>query len=289
MGQMLMLFIGVITAAIYILIYLIGNKKYQSLAAAVREDVFPIKEIFPFGLFVLLDVFKTKPRLKKEKTKNKYKELFGEQYIDFYALISHAAVISYIAMLIPFAFFFGGMANSAALVFIVLIVAIIIAIMPFVTMDDKIKNQRNEILLAYPNVLSKMALLINAGMMLREAWAMVANSDDTKIYREMRNVMTLINNGMPEIEAYEKFADACKVNEIKKFVSIICQNVTKGSAELVYIMKELSVEAWNTKKTVAKMKGDSAQTKLIIPLMISFAGILAMIMVPIVANMNMGI
>ncbi len=287
MGKIIMFLIGVITAAIYIILYLVGNKKYQRVAAAVRDDVFPIKDIFVVGLLTL-DIFKIKPEIKSSKTRRKYTELFGKQYVEFYSMITVASVISYVAMFIPVAFFFGAMADMVEMIFLILIISVLLPVYVIISIDDKIKNQRNEILMDYPNVLSKIALLTNAGMTLREAWADVAKSGNTKLYIEMRNVITLINNGTPEIRAYEELAESCRVNEIKKFVSVICQN-QKGSSELVYIMKELSVEAWNAKKTVAKMKGDSAQTKLMIPLLISFVGILAMIMVPIVANMNLGI
>lgn len=288
MGKIIMFLIGVITAAFYIIMYLVGNKKYQRVAAAVRDDVFPIKDIFVVGLLTL-DIFKIKPEIKSSKTRRKYTELFGKQYVEFYSMITVASIISYVAMFIPIAFFFGAMADMVEMILIILIISVLLPVYVLISIDDKIKNQRSEILMDYPNVLSKIALLINAGMMLREAWADVAKSGNTKLYIEMRNVITLINNGTPETQAYEELAEICRVNEIKKFVSIVCQNIQKGSSELVYIMKELSVEAWNTKKTVAKMKGDSAQTKLMIPLLISFVGILAMIMVPIVANMNLGI
>lgn len=108
------------------------------------------------------------------------------------------------------------------------------------------------------------------------------------MYREMQNVTLMIKNGYSEIEAYNELSDACKLNEIKKFVSIICQSTERAGSELVHILKELSVDAWNSKKNVAKMRGDAASGKLIIPIGITFVGILIMIMVPIVANMNLG-
>lgn len=287
MGQSIMFIIGIITCVIYLILYFAGSKKYQNVIAAVRDDVFIMKDVIATGLMAL-DIFKIKPAIKNRKTRRKYEELFGKQYVEFYGLITVASTISYVMMFIPIAFFMGAMSGMIEVVLLMLVISALLPVYIYISIDDKIKNQRDEILLAYPNVLSKMALLINAGMMMREAWAAVAKSGNSKIYIEMQNVVTLISNNIPEAQAYETLAETCRVNEIKKFVSIICQNLQKGSSELVHIMKELSVDAWNTKKLVAKMKGDSAQTKLMIPLLISFVGVLGMIMVPIVMNMNLG-
>lgn len=285
MGQYVMLLIGIATTAIYVILYLAGSKKYSAAVSNVRGDCFPIADIFVVGIEVT-DIFKLPPVKSNTKTRQKYAELFEKQYTEFYLMITRAAVISYALLFLPIAFLFGAMTNEAILVFLVLMVPVILALYVNMNIGGKIKEQRDEILLDYPNVLSKMALLINAGMMLREAWAAVAESGNRKLYREMQNVTKKVNNGYSDILAYEELADACKINEIKKFVSIICQNTEKGSSELTHVLKELSVDAWTLKKNVAKVKGDSASGKLIIPVAISFVAILIMVMVPIMSGMQ---
>lgn len=288
MGQYIMLLIGVVTSAIYVILYLAGSKKYAAVVSAVRDDVFPLPDIFVVGLEIM-DKFKIKAKKPGIKKRQKYSELFEKQFTEFYLMISTAAVISYIMLFLPIAFLFGAMTNEAVLVVLVLIVPVVLALYINMNVDTKLKDQHDEILLDYPNVLSKMALLINAGMMLREAWAAVSESGDRKIYIEMQNVTKKINNGYSDIQAYEEMADACKLNEIKKFISIICQNTEKGSSELTHILRELSVDAWALKKNVAKVKGDAASGKLLIPVAISFITILIMVMVPIMSGMQGGI
>lgn len=287
MGQYVMLLIGIVATLIYVALYLAGNNKYAAAVSNIRGDCFPIAEIYVVGIEVT-DIFRLPSRNPAAKVRQKYSELFEKQYTEFYLMIARAAVISYALLFLPIAFLFGAMTNEAALVVLILIIPAILGLYIKVNIDGKIKSQRDEILLDYPNVLSKMALLINAGMMLREAWAAVSESGNTKLYREMQNVTKKINNGYSDIRAYEELADACKINEIKKFVSIICQNTEKGSLELTHILKELSVDAWTVKKNVAKVKGDAASGKLIIPVAISFVAILIMILVPIMSGMQDG-
>ncbi len=286
MEQSVMLFIGIGTTLIYILLYLAGSKKYSAAVSNVRGDCFPIPDIFVVGIEIT-DILKLPPVKSDAKTRQKFAELFEKQYTEFYLMIERSAIISYVILFLPVAFLLGAMTNEPALIVLGLFIPVVLILYVKMNIDSKIKEQHDEILMDYPNVLSKLALLINAGMMLREAWTAVAESGDRKLYREMQNVSKKINNGYSDIRAYEELADACRINEIKKFVSIICQNTEKGSSELTHILKELSVDAWTLKKNIAKMKGDSASGKLLIPVAISFVAILIMIMVPVLSGLEL--
>ncbi len=282
-----LLLLGIITGAVFIILYFSGRKKYGQMADNVDGSVYLIPDIFVVGISVV-QMLKINTAKKDMKLRIKLTELFGKRYVEFYCLIGTASTISYIMLLLPVAFFLGAMTSSAAMTLVIIVVSALLPVYVNMNIDTKIKEQREEVLLDYPNILSKMALLINAGMLLREAWQTAGESGDRKMYREMQNVTLMIKNGYSEIEAYNELSDACKLNEIKKFVSIICQSTERAGSELVHILKELSVDAWNSKKNVAKMRGDAASGKLIIPIGITFVGILIMIMVPIVANMNLG-
>ena len=47
----------------------------------------------------------------------------------------------------------------------------------------------------------------------------------------------------------------------------------------------MNEESWEEKKHRAKRKGEAASSKLMIPIMIMFVGILIMVIVPIFTNM----
>lgn len=282
---LVMYLIGVALSAVYIIIYLTNAKKYEAYVNGIDSDFYALSDTFVVG-FAIIDMFKLNTRALDYKKRAKLEEYFSKQYLEFNILVYKASKISYVMLILPVAFLLGVLTKTPLFVGVGIVLAVLMVFYVDIRLDSMLEEQHQEILLDYPNVLSKMALLINSGMMLREAWDVVAKSGNRKIYREMQNANMSLLNGCSEVEAYEEFAQACKVNEIKKFVSIICQNVEKGSGELVHIMKELSIEAWNTKKNVAKARGGAASTKLIIPVMISFVGILAMIMVPIMNSMN---
>lgn len=284
--NLVLLFIGVVLTLLYCVIYLKNAEKYEAWVAGVDDEVYSLKDVLVVG-FAVVEMLKLNTRNVNEKKRRKLTELYTAQYTEFYCIVDRAAVISYMMTFLPFAFLIGALMNSIAGTLLVGLLAVFMPIYTNMRIDDQIKTRREELLLDYPTVLSKMALMVNAGMMLREAWALVAESGSRKLYVEMRRASASIANGESEIRAYEDFGAACKINELKKFASIICQNVEKGNSELVQVMKQLSMEAWTTKKNIAISRGKNAETKLIIPVGITFVGVLAMILVPIVTNMSM--
>lgn len=285
-AEVVLFVIGLILSVIYIVIYMANSKKYSALINGVDKNFYALSDTFVVGI-AILEMFKLNSREKNYKKKQKLEELFSKQYIEFNYMIYRASKISYVMLILPVCFLVAALVKSPIFVLAGIVLAVLMVFYVDLRIDSSINEQHEEILLDYPNVLSNMALLISSGMMLREAWKVVGESGNRKIYREMQNATHNIAQGYSEVQAYTEFAEACKVNQIKKFISIICQNVEKGSSELVHVMRELSIEAWNEKKNVVKTRGAAASTKLIIPVMISFVGILIMIMVPIMASMNM--
>ena len=153
-------------------------------------------------------------------------------------------------------------------------------------MLEKISKREDEMLRDFSEVISKLALLTNAGMILREAWEKVAFNGDTTIYKEMQRSVEDMHNGVSEVEAFHSFGTRCVLAEVKKAVSTMIQGMEKGNKELVKMLSEQSQESWNLKKNIAMRDGEKASSKLLIPMMIMFAGILIMVLIPIFANIG---
>ena len=128
-------------------------------------------------------------------------------------------------------------------------------------------------------------LLINAGMVLRDAWSMIAESSDTALGREMKQTSSDIRNGMPETDAFNLFAERCRTKEIRKFAGSLVQNIKKGSAGLSESLQQLADEQWDEKKNYVRKKAASSEQKLLFPMLMIFVSIIMMIVVPVFTNM----
>lgn len=282
----ILLVIGFAVAAFWSILFLSNYKTYKSLIPAIDDDNYFLRDTIVVGL-AIIKMFKIDYIKLGKRRRAVFAELYSKEYADFNLLVCLAAQITYVLMFIPLGCFLAVLADEPILAFLIILLGVFLAYYVYAKASSKIDARHDELLLALPNVLSKMALLVNVGTTFREAWRLASQSTEGVLGEEMRAATKLIDNGTSEKDAYIEFADRCRIQQIKKMVSIICQNLEKGSSELSSALKEISIDAWSEKKHVVKRLGENANNKLIIPMMIMFAGVIIMIVVPIVANMNL--
>ena len=174
-----------------------------------------------------------------------------------------------------------GFALILGVIFSVLVVMYI-----DLSLQDKLTARRQEILMDLPQVLSKLTLLVNSGMVLRDAWKRTAITGERALYKEMQNTSLEIDNGIMEADAYRNFADRCSVKEVRKFTSLILQNLQKGNEELALFLGDMSTEMWEMKKNEVKQKGEKANSRLLLPVFLIFIGILILILVPVMSGLG---
>jgi tight adherence protein C len=152
---------------------------------------------------------------------------------------------------------------------------------------DIINQREEEIIRDFVEMVSKLTLLINAGMITREAWTEISNTGSGTLYEEMQNAVVEMQNGVSEIDAYIGFGNRCGVQLVKKFTSMLVQNLSKGNRELVEFLKKETEICWEEKQHLVKRQGEEATNKLMIPLSMIFIGIFVMILVPICSSMGL--
>ena len=89
-----------------------------------------------------------------------------------------------------------------------------------------------------------------------------------------------------EADAYRNFADRCSVKEVRKFTTLILQNLQKGNEELALFLGDMSTEMWEMKKNEVKQKGEKANSRLLLPVFLIFIGILILILVPVMSGLG---
>ena len=123
-------------------------------------------------------------------------------------------------------------------------------------------------------------------MIVREAWEEVAYTGNSIFYIEMQKAVDDMKNGFSEADSLYRFGSRCMIPEIKKFVSTIIQGIEKGNSELTRMLEQQSSEVWGLKKQEVRRQGEKAASKLILPMMMMFIGILIMVIIPIFSNLG---
>lgn len=261
-------------------------KKYEAYMNSEFAKEFQMRELFcvGFSLMALLHI-DTKSRKAKMRIKE-IAEIKGRKYAEFYYYIMKGAELTYAYTILLVMLLLAVLADKAEAMLMGILFSVLLIVYLELELQDKLTERRQEILMDLPQVLSKLTLLVNSGMVLRDAWKRTAFTGTRVLYQEMQNTTVEIQNGVMEIDAYKNFADRCSVKEVRKFTSLIIQNLQKGNEELAYFLSGMADEMWETKKNEVKQKGEKANTKLLIPILLIFIGILMLILVPVMSGLG---
>ena len=279
--QLILLALATPFTLIWIYLAITGGKKYQKYTDSSFAKEFQMSELLCVGFSVMRILhISTKTRAAQAKIRE-IAEIKGKKYAEYYYYMLLGAKTTYTYTIVIVVMLLSAMSNNKGLLFMGLIVGGLLILYLDLALFDKLTARRQEILLDLLQVLSKLTLLVNSGMVLRDAWKRVSITGERVLYQEMQNTNLEMENGVAEIDAYRNFAERCNVKEIRKFTSLIIQNLNKGNEELAYFMKDLSDEMWEVKKSQVKQKGEKANTQLLLPMMLILIGILIMVMVPV--------
>ena len=218
-------------------------------------------------------------------------ELYGKKYALCKTKQLLAKMLSYpiigVAISLMLAVLMLGTGNVSAGIAVSVIGTALIIVLVYAIYDelvDSIKKRQSSIIRQFPNVVSKLALLVTSGMIMDRAWKETAYSQESELYFEMRKTSKELDNLVSPESAYSNFINRCNTKESAKLASAIMQNLSKGNKEIGRLLKDMAHEAWRERRHTAKRDAEKANSKLMIPTMLLFLAILVMLMVPIAIN-----
>ena len=151
------------------------------------------------------------------------------------------------------------------------------------------KERNRQLLLEYSEFVSKLQLLIGAGMSIRNVFMRLASDYQKRrslggkkryVYEEVMMMVRKLENGASEREAYDYFAKRCNLVCYRKLVSIILQNQKKGTEGLKDSLLTETRNAFEERKQEAVRLGEEAGTKLLLPMMMMMGVVLMIIVIP---------
>lgn len=286
MTEIILIVLYFILAFAWVILLNTGSKKYAVMIEPLDSKQHPLKAFYPLG-FEILDIihynyntFQDKKRIAQAMI------VYGERYGEYYYRVNMAEKFTYAATCVMISPVLGPLVGNNLFSLFGLVAAGFLYYYADTKITDVIKARENDLSRDFADMVSKLALLINAGMITREAWEEIAHTGEGTVYEEMKNAIIEMNNGVSEIDAYLNFGNRCGVQYVKKFTSMLCQNLTKGNKELVDFLKAEAAISWEEKKHYVKRKGEAASNKMMIPLGLILVGVFVMILVPVLGNLG---
>ncbi len=282
------LILATVTSVTYT-IFLFAGDKYKPLYENLDGTEYFLKDTYGVGFAMNnTSLFRLRGQIDRDLKKNA-KLVWDNIYYEYYANLAWAQFLSLGLLILAGGSVLAALAGGTASLFMFMIAVILIAAvwnMSVSKMKDAVAKRRDECVLEFPNMVSKLSLLINSGMVLREAWYLVAGAKDGPLYELMRKACEYMDNGESDVAAIHRFGILSDSIEIKKFTSAMVQGIEKGNSELADFLVSQATELWAHKRQLALQKGEIAAGKLIIPLGLMFGGIILIIVAAAMQSMT---
>ena len=180
--------------------------------------------------------------------------------------------------------------QDITVMFFGVIIAIFVPLLAKRKLKEKLEKREEELRMDYPEVVSKLSLLLEAGMTVTRAWTKIVQDYEAEVgqkkrkkryaYEEMLASYYEMKNGLSESQVYDNFGRRIKLTPYMKLGSLLAQNSTKGMEGILKFLKGESIEAFSERKELAKRLGEKAGTKMLLPMGLMLGIVLIVIIVP---------
>lgn len=178
---------------------------------------------------------------------------------------------------------------------------VVVIVLLFLSKKEKQKNELKErnmmMQLEYPEIVSKMAVLMGAGMTVEQAWNRITaryidkrqkeKAQKLPAYEEMLITEREISDGEIGRKAYAGFAERVNIECYQRFIRIILQSIHKGNKGVCEMLEKESDDAFNERRLLAMKLGEEAGTKMLVPMMLMMTIVIAIVIAPAIINFKM--
>jgi tight adherence protein C len=273
-----------------VLILVFKNKKiYEQFVKEYENDI-TLPMLAPYAFFIIdkVNFYKRLPRL-MNYIHQKMIILRGSKFSRDYTKIYAAKIITVISLLV----FLGLVLVLAddrdySNLFYALFIIVIVSFYLVRDLDKKVRERKDSIIMELPEFVNKIILLVNAGETVQGAIKKCVEQNkgniyDSPLYFELNEAVNKLSSNTPFQDVMKDLNYRCGIQEVSVFTTTVLMNYRKGGALLVNSLKELSVSLWDKRKTVTRIKGEEASSKLIFPIIFIFAAVILIVIYPAIA------
>lgn len=155
---------------------------------------------------------------------------------------------------------------------------------------QKEELRKKEMQRDYPDVLDKLVLFLQAGFSIRKAMEKLAidyqrnrqkyHMKERAAYEEIVKTCREMEGGVYEADAYERMGKRCKISQYKILSVLLVQNLRKGNKNILELLEREAASAGEERKREARVRGEEASVKLLLPMIMQLMVVLVILMVP---------
>jgi hypothetical protein len=183
---------------------------------------------------------------------------------------------------------------------VILLEALILVLLPMLSRSrekETAKKRQDELMLYYPDMVSKFNVLVGAGMTIKQAWHTISAqyldkreknaTRESLTFEELVRTDREIRDGESERIAYQRFGERTGISSYRRFVRMLISNLQKGNRGLCEQLEQESETAFAERRLLAKRLGEEAGTKLLFPMILMLGMVIVIIIVPAMQGFSM--
>lgn len=156
---------------------------------------------------------------------------------------------------------------------------------------ERLQERKRDLLLAYPELVSRMALYLGAGLSVRQTFIRMAASrsgglQGRALQEELALTVQELLQGNGETTAYQHFGERTGLSEYRALSTLLEQNVRKGNRELLPMLQIEAGKAFKDRERQVKILGSEAGTKLLLPMVLLLVVVLLLVLFPAVTSLR---
>lgn len=175
---------------------------------------------------------------------------------------------------------------SAFLVLLAVAIPLLLYSGYFGSLDTRRKERKELAEGCYTEFITKLSLLLAAGVSVRQAFLRLGEEYETHhgpehvLAAELKVTRQELENGRSETEVYEAFGQRIGVLAYRRMASLLTQNVVRGVQGMRSLLLQEAKEVMAQDRANIKRRGEQAGTKLLFPMMGLLFLVFAILLVP---------
>ena len=173
-------------------------------------------------------------------------------------------------------------------VFLALVFPVLLVMRERQSAADKKKKERQQMLQDYPEILSKLTLLLGAGINLRKAIWRIGNDYEKYVKpKEVRKAYEILveachemDRGLGEREVYARMGEKMGLLPYRTLSALLIQHLQKGSRGMEHLLEEEAAKAQEMRQQQARVLGEQASTRLLFPMILMLVVVFVLMLVP---------
>ena len=161
-------------------------------------------------------------------------------------------------------------------------------------LEKEIDNKNHILLMYYGEIISKLKLLLCAGLNINNAWEKICveylhnkeyDGKKNYAYEEMVYTYRQIQSGVASMEAFKEFGKRIGLSPYIKLSTLILQNIRTGSDGFISALELESKIVENMQRELFVKEGEKLGAKLLVPMIIMMGLTMVIVIIPAFISM----